>query len=199
MTPKNSHLLARCGFKSAIHTDNLYPGSDSGQKIENPGPEAVPDPDSGSGFNGFIPMKEIKFTYSLSSGPGGQNAQKTATKVDARFHLDSATWLTEEVKAAVRQQFSGQLTKDGYFVAKSDRTRSQILNQADVLQKMRFAIWSSVAQVETFLQKTQLSEVEEEKQRKQRLKAARERLREKRTWSQHKKDKRNNGDWNRQE
>ena len=35
-------------------------------------------------FSGEIPMSELKATYSCSSGPGGQNVNKVATKVDLR-------------------------------------------------------------------------------------------------------------------
>ena len=105
------------------------------------------------------------------------------TKVDLRFHLDSATWLSEEVKSIIKTKHSGQLSKDGYLIVKSDRTRSRQLNQADTLQKLRHFIWSSVEEVRTYLEKTQLSEVETEKRLKAQQKAARERVKEKRNQS----------------
>ena len=37
-----------------------------------------------SQFSGHIPINELKKTYSSSSGPGGQNVNKVATKVDLR-------------------------------------------------------------------------------------------------------------------
>ena len=40
---------------------------------------------SPSDFSGEIPMSELKATYSCSSGPGGQNVNKVATKVDLRL------------------------------------------------------------------------------------------------------------------
>jgi hypothetical protein len=40
-------------------------------------------------FSGYIPVKDLKLTYSTSSGPGGQNVNRVATKVDLR----SATYL----------------------------------------------------------------------------------------------------------
>jgi hypothetical protein len=83
-----------------------------------------------------IPEKKISFSYSLSSGPGrfklkifvigtmtnqifkgGQNVQKVATKVEARFHVDSADWLPGEVKEKLTQQ--KKLTNDGYLITTS--------------------------------------------------------------------------------
>lgn len=49
-------------------------------------------------FNGYIPMNKITVTYSRSSGPGGQNVNKLDTKVDVRFHVESAEWISEEVR-----------------------------------------------------------------------------------------------------
>lgn len=38
---------------------------------------------SGAKFNGVIPTEAIEKRYTLSSGPGGQNVQKNATKVNS--------------------------------------------------------------------------------------------------------------------
>ena len=40
-----------------------------------------------------------------------------------RFHVESATWLSPEIKSKVLEKYSSQLTKDGWMVVKSDRTR----------------------------------------------------------------------------
>ena len=113
-------------FKSEIHTDNLYPGSKVSDKFVIAEPPSASDLPS---FNGVIPVKEIELTYIKSSAPGGQNVNKLATKVEARFHLDNAKWLNDETKSILRDKWKTQLTKEGYFVVKSERTRSQQLNQ----------------------------------------------------------------------
>ncbi len=115
---------------------------------------------------------------------------QNATKVDVRFHLESASWLSDDVKSIVKEKYANQLTKDGFMVVKSDRTRSRQLNQADALQKLRHAIWAAVDDVTTYLERTQIDDVEAEKLRKAKLKAVRERVREKRHKSQIKQDRR---------
>lgn len=55
-------------------------------------------------FNGYIPMNQLKITYSRSSGPGGQNVNCVDTKVDIRFHVSSADWLSEETKKFLLDQ-----------------------------------------------------------------------------------------------
>ena len=61
-------------FKSSIHTDNLYPGSDAASKYAKFDLSKLPTKDQT--FNGYIPMSEIDFTYTHSSGPGGMNVNK---------------------------------------------------------------------------------------------------------------------------
>lgn len=49
-------------------------------------------------------MNQLEITYSKSTGPGGQNVNKVNTKVDVRFHLQSATWLSEAVKSKIMEK-----------------------------------------------------------------------------------------------
>lgn len=49
-------------------------------------------------------MNQLKITYSRSSGPGGQNVNCVDTKVDIRFHVASANWLSEETKKLLENQ-----------------------------------------------------------------------------------------------
>jgi ribosome-associated protein len=48
-----------------------------------------------------IPRSEIELRFSRSSGPGGQHAQKSDTRVDARFDVLSSTALTDGQKRRV--------------------------------------------------------------------------------------------------
>jgi ribosome-associated protein len=48
-----------------------------------------------------IPLSEIDFRTSRSSGPGGQHAQKSETRVEALFEVESSTALTDRQKQRV--------------------------------------------------------------------------------------------------
>ena len=74
-----SSNTSRCcsTFKSLIHTDNVYPGSNLASKYARFDVTKLPTKDHI--FSGYIPMNEIHFSYSLSSGAGGQNVQKVKT------------------------------------------------------------------------------------------------------------------------
>ena len=69
-------LERHCSYKSTIHTDILYPGTKINSKFAKYDLNKLPTKDET--FSGYIPMKEIEFAYSLSSGPGGQNVQKVS-------------------------------------------------------------------------------------------------------------------------
>jgi ribosome-associated protein len=48
-----------------------------------------------------VPRSEIELRYSRSSGPGGQHAQKSDTRVDARFDVLASAALTDAQKRRV--------------------------------------------------------------------------------------------------
>jgi peptidyl-tRNA hydrolase ICT1 len=85
-------------------------------------------------------MDQLDITYSRSSGPGGQNVNKVNTKVEVRFQLNSATWISEDVKSKLLEKFKNKITKDGFVIFRSDLTRHQQLNLADCLEKIRASV-----------------------------------------------------------
>jgi len=48
-----------------------------------------------------IARSEVRFRTSRSGGPGGQHAQKTETRVEARFDVEASPSLTEDEKQRV--------------------------------------------------------------------------------------------------
>jgi ribosome-associated protein len=51
-----------------------------------------------------IPLAEIELRFSRSSGPGGQHAQKSETRVEAIFDVDASSALTAAQKARVARK-----------------------------------------------------------------------------------------------
>ncbi|XP_066139693.1 large ribosomal subunit protein mL62 [Euwallacea fornicatus] len=167
--PNAECLLRSLAYKSAISLDKLYPNS-SLKLITPAKPSVAQSPD----FDGYIPMDQIEISYSCSSGPGGQNVNKVNTKVDVRFHVQSAKWLSDKVKAKVLEKFQSKINKEGHLVFRSDITRSQQLNLADCLEKLRGCIRESL------YERAEPSEETQERIRKRIEKANRERLAKKR-------------------
>jgi len=84
-----------------------------------------------------IPLREFDFSFSRSSGAGGQNVNKVNTKVTLRWDLDASPSLSEAVKARFRARFGRRLTTAGVLVVQSQRFRDQGRNVADCLEKLR--------------------------------------------------------------
>jgi peptidyl-tRNA hydrolase ICT1 len=49
---------------------------------------------------------KLHITYSSSSGPGGQNVNMVNTKVDLRFHVASAQWISQDIRNKILEQVS---------------------------------------------------------------------------------------------
>ena len=48
-----------------------------------------------------LPLADVRFRYSRSSGPGGQHAQKSSTRVEAVFEVEPSEALTAAQKRRV--------------------------------------------------------------------------------------------------
>lgn len=84
----------------------------------------------------IIPGGDLTTTAVTSSGPGGQNVNKVATKVELRFDLEGTLVLAPEVKARLRQLSRGRLDADGRVVLTSQKTRNRLQNLADVRARL---------------------------------------------------------------
>jgi ribosome-associated protein len=68
-----------------------------------------------------IPVSEIELRFSRSSGPGGQHAQKTETRVEATFDVDASAGLTAAQKARVKRR-AGTILR---AIAQDERSQSR--------------------------------------------------------------------------
>ncbi|XP_062132655.1 large ribosomal subunit protein mL62 [Drosophila sulfurigaster albostrigata] len=172
-------LLGRqLSYQSDLSLDKIYPNA----RLQLYTPP--PPPGSGDKFTGYIPMDKLEISYSRSSGPGGQHVNTVNTKVDIRFKLAEAEWIPTKTREKLLQVLANKLNKEGYYFIKSDLTRSQQMNLADALEKLRTVIRAQ--EVEPVAP----SEETLEKLRRRQEKAARQRLQLKRDRSQVKADRR---------
>lgn len=73
--------------------------------------------------------REFEYITSRSSGPGGQNTNKTETKVTLRFDIATSVLLTEEQKQVVMQNLAGTLAGGSILACTSQKHRSQLQNK----------------------------------------------------------------------
>ena len=79
--------------------------------------------------------RECTFTAVRSSGPGGQNVNKVATKVEMAFHVHDSALLSEEEKLLISDKLSAKINEDGFLKVSDSSSRSQATNRENVLEK----------------------------------------------------------------
>ena len=81
-----------------------------------------------------IPVGEIELRYSRSSGPGGQHAQKTETRVEAVFDVDASDTLSDAQKRRLKKK-AGPVVR---AIAQDERSRTR--NRELALERLATAI-----------------------------------------------------------
>ena len=79
--------------------------------------------------------RECSFTAVRSSGPGGQNVNKVATKVELAFHVNNSELLSEEEKQTISLKLASRINEEGYLKVSDSSSRSQATNRENVLEK----------------------------------------------------------------
>ena len=78
----------------------------------------------------LLPLSEVDFRASRSSGPGGQHAQKSSTRIEAVFDVESSEALSE----AQKRRVIGRVGPVVRAVAQDER--SQLRNRELALERL---------------------------------------------------------------
>jgi len=81
-----------------------------------------------------IPSNEIKWRFSRSSGPGGQNVNKIESRVEIIFNLEDSKVLNDYQKAILKINLKNKLVKNSLSLAVQEH-RNQLLNRQLALMK----------------------------------------------------------------
>ena len=82
-----------------------------------------------------IPSNEIKWRFSRSSGPGGQNVNKIESRVEIIFNLEYSKVLNDYQKAILKNNLKNKLVKNSLCLAVQEH-RNQLLNRQLALIKL---------------------------------------------------------------
>jgi ribosome-associated protein len=81
--------------------------------------------------NTVIPLGEIQFRASRSSGPGGQHANVTASRIEAVFDVEASTALSDAQRDLLLRRLGERVT------AVAQDARSQARNRELALERLR--------------------------------------------------------------
>jgi ribosome-associated protein len=93
-----------------------------------------------------VPESAVRMSVARSSGPGGQNVNKVASKVELRIDLGAITGLSAAARERLRGLARRRLDASGALLVTSQRTRDQHRNLEDAREKVRALIEAALVE-----------------------------------------------------
>jgi len=84
-----------------------------------------------------IPLVELTFRFSRSSGPGGQHLQKTSTRVELLFDVAGSPSLTDYQRVRIRERLASHIDSAGVLHLVAQSERSQLRNREEVVGRFQ--------------------------------------------------------------
>lgn len=91
-----------------------------------------------------VPAAALTVRAVRASGPGGQNVNKVATKIDLRVELDRVEGLSPAARSRLDTLARHRLDAEGRLVVTSQATRNQARNLEDAREKVRALVASAL-------------------------------------------------------
>lgn len=91
-------------------------------------------------------ISELTFKAVRSSGAGGQNVNKVASKIELFFDVPGSMALSEDEKQMIAEKLQNRLTKEGILILQCDQSRSQHKNKSLVIDRFVALIDNSLKQ-----------------------------------------------------
>ncbi len=86
-------------------------------------------------MNKDILQSELQFKAVRSSGAGGQNVNKVASKVELTFDLENSNGLSDVEKNRLKRTIGNRLTTENLLLLQCEESRSQHKNKALVIDR----------------------------------------------------------------
>lgn len=84
-----------------------------------------------------IPRHELEFHFTPSSGPGGQHANRSATRVELRFDVENSPSLNDAQRHRVKSRLRRYIDKHGILRLVSQESRSQARNRQEATERFQ--------------------------------------------------------------
>ncbi len=80
--------------------------------------------------------KEVKFKMSSSSGNGGQNVNRVATKATLLFHINESDIFDASQKERLHEKLKNRINKEGFILLVNQESRSAETNKKTALKNL---------------------------------------------------------------
>jgi ribosome-associated protein len=87
-----------------------------------------------------IPVAELRFQFTPSGGPGGQHANRSATRVELRFDVANSPSLNDAQRERVMAALKSYVDGEGTLRLVSQANRSQAQNRQDVTARFQMLL-----------------------------------------------------------
>ena len=88
--------------------------------------------------------KELVFKAVGSGGPGGQHANKTATKAELMLNIPASQGLSEQEKERILGRLKNHINKAGFLIITDASSRSQLKNREAAFEKMTHLLENAI-------------------------------------------------------
>ena len=91
-----------------------------------------------------IPMDELEFRASRSSGPGGQGVNTTSSRIELRWDITASRCLDAAQRSRLLERLASRLTDGGVLILHGSEHRSQHRNREAVIARLRAIVGEAV-------------------------------------------------------
>jgi len=109
-----------------------------------------------------IPSNEIKWRFSRSSGPGGQNVNKIESRVEIIFNLEDSKVLNDYQKEIIKRNLKNKLANNSLRLVVQEH-RNQLLNRQLALMKFSSIIKNALNKTFKLRKSTQPTKASQKK------------------------------------
>ncbi len=92
----------------------------------------------------LIPENELEISFIRSSGKGGQNVNKLATKAQLRWNIDKSQAFTPEEKEKIKFLLKNRINKEGDLIIEAQDERFQLQNKEIAIMRLNNLVQSAL-------------------------------------------------------
>lgn len=92
-----------------------------------------------------LPLSELEYRASRSSGPGGQHVNTSSTRIEVWWDVAGSPTLNPEQRAQLLERLGPRLDSNGRLRLVSSGSRSQLRNREDATERLQSVIAAALA------------------------------------------------------